>query len=74
MKFSNILKSLSDTEYRGTYVVSVIEPQFEIMTEENIKGLCETVDICMTDYACFGDSKVMDFEGKTSFVVVVAKA
>lgn len=73
MKFSNLIKSLSDTEYRGTYIMSLIEPQFEIMTEENVKGLCETVDVCMTDYACFGDSKVMDFQGKTSFVVVVTK-
>lgn len=73
MKFSNLLKSLSDTEYRGTYCMSVIEPQFESMTESNIQKLCETVDVCMTDYACFGDSKVMDFEGKTGFVVVVTK-
>ncbi|MCK9154730.1 MAG: hypothetical protein M0P12_01300 [Paludibacteraceae bacterium] len=74
MKFSNLLKSLSDTEYRGTFAMSVANPGFDQMTEPNIRQVCETVDICMTDYACFGDSKVMDFEGKTSFVVVVAKA
>jgi len=73
MKFSNLLKSLSDTEYRGTYCMTVANSGYNGITEDRMNRLCETVDVCMTDYACFGDSKVMDFQGKSSFVVVVTK-